>query len=302
MSDITTLPQSTLLSFIERASRDEDFSVEKFGELLRLQRDAERDQARKAFNRAMAVCQAEMLPVVRTAHNKHLGNKYAKLEDIDAQTRPIITKHGFSVRFGSAPAPHEGWMRITCTVAHEAGYFEENYLDSPVTTTGSQGGRMAVTPVQAVGSTITYLRRYLSAMVFNIVLADDDDDGEAQRGAATSRMMDNYDRGKAAAEREERGDNRFYRQAAAQSPPDPLLEPDGRKWLTNLETALAAAQSQQEVIDIGGHPAVATATAAAPADVKRRISELLAQAFGRFHDPDTGEVHIQGEEKMASGD
>ncbi len=183
MNAVTTVANAgALVSFIERAAVDPNFDVGKFEALLRMQMEVERDQARKAFNRAMAACQAEMEPVIRTAQNKHLGNKYAKLETIDRQMRPIYTRHGFSMRFGSAPSPREGDMRITCTVAHEAGFYEENYLDAPVSLTGSQGGRMSVTPVQAVGSNITYLRRYLSTMCFNMVLADDeDDDGEGSR-------------------------------------------------------------------------------------------------------------------------
>jgi hypothetical protein len=186
MNAVTTVANGgALVSFIERAAVDPNFDVGKFEALLRMQMEVERDQARKAFNRAMAACQAEMEPVIRTAQNKHLGNKYAKLETIDRQMRPIYTRHGFSMRFGSAPSPREGDMRITCTVAHEAGFYEENYLDAPVALTGSQGGRMAVTPVQAVGSNITYLRRYLSTMCFNMVLADDDDDdGESSRRQA----------------------------------------------------------------------------------------------------------------------
>ena len=180
MSEVVPVNNSVLASFIDRAARDPEFDVQKFGELLRMQREVEHDQARKAFNRAMADAQAEMLPVVRGAQNKHLGNKYAKLEDIDRGMRPIYTKYGFSVRYGSAPAPREDVIRLTCTVAHAAGYFEENYLDAPLGNPGSQGGRTATTPVQSVGSAVTYLRRYLLGMVFNIVLADDeDDDGEA---------------------------------------------------------------------------------------------------------------------------
>jgi hypothetical protein len=173
-----------LMSFIERAAHDPEFDVQKFEVLLRLQMEVGDKQARRAFNTAMADAQAEMLPVVRDAANRHLGNKYAKLETIDAAARPIYTRHGFSVRFGSAPSPREGDMRITCTVAHSGGYFEENHLDAPLAGTGSQGARTATTPVQAVGSTVTYLRRYLLTMVFNIVLADEDDDGEAMRRTA----------------------------------------------------------------------------------------------------------------------
>jgi len=130
MNAITNTGNTALMSFIERAAINPEFDVAKFGELLRLQRDEVHDQSRRAFNQGMAEAQSEMLPVVRDAKNTHLGNKYAKLETIDAAMRPIYTKHGFSVRFGSAPAPTEGYIRITCTVAHAGGYFEENYLDA----------------------------------------------------------------------------------------------------------------------------------------------------------------------------
>ena len=80
--------------------------------------------------------------------------------------------------------------------------------------------------------------------------------------------------------------------------PDPLDETDGRQWLLNLDVALANAQSQDEVVAIGGHASVGHATASAPEHVKRRVSELLAQAFARFApdgDADLDEVVIKGE-------
>ena len=40
--------------------------------------------------------------------------------------------------------------------------------------------------------------------------------------------------------------------------PDPLDETDGRQWLLNLDVALANAQSQDEVVAIGGHASRAT--------------------------------------------
>src|SRR5580765_8918661 len=108
MSSAVTITENgngALLSFIERASRDTEFDVQKFGELLKLQRDMEHERGRRLFNASMSDAQAEMLPVVRDAKNSHLGNKYAKLETIDNAIRPIYTRHGFSVRYGSAPSP-----------------------------------------------------------------------------------------------------------------------------------------------------------------------------------------------------
>ena len=305
----TTNGNGALMSFIERAAKDPEFDVGKFGELLRLQRDVSHDQAKRAFNQAMAAAQAEMLPVIRRAQNKHLRNRYAKLEDIDQQMRPIYTGHGFSVRFGSAPPPEPGWMRITCTVAHEGGYFEENYLDSPVTTTGSQGGQMAVTPVQAVGSTVTYLRRYLLTMVFNLVLADDDDDGEATRRVAAAatpraeRVVDPtvYDTPKPHPQ--------MPRGPVDPNPVDLSAKPERtdeqwKAWLDKLQAAVDVLYRRAEVVEIGERASVGDALANGPQWVQREISTILATAYKRFpEEPEAElpEVAIAGESNLAAG-
>ena len=185
MSVTTTTPDTAaLMSFIERASRDPDFDVAKFGELLRIQRDTVRDMQRNAFNEAMAAAQAEMEPIPRRSFNSHTRSSYAKLEAIDREIRPIYTRHGLSVRFGSALPPAPGWMRITCTVSL-GGYSEEQYLDAELDHGGAKGAANK-NPVQAVGSSVTYLRRYLLLMVFNITTDEvaPDDDGQ---GAGTGR-------------------------------------------------------------------------------------------------------------------
>jgi hypothetical protein len=260
VNELVPAGNGALMSFIERAAVDPAFDVSKFGELLRLQREMKHDQARQLFNQAMSEAQAEMLPVVRDAENKHLSNRYAKLETIDTAIRPIYTRHGFSVRYGSAPAG-DGLIRITCTVAHSAGYFEENFLDAPLSNLGSQGGRTQATPVQSVGSAVTYLRRYLLAMVFNVTLADIDDDGEGARRPSPPPPA------------------RPGHQAAWLAPLD---EPDGAKWLTNLELLLANCRSQDEVTEAGGHVSVRNAVAKAPTDIRRRVTELLATHFARL--------------------
>ena len=290
MNEITPA-NGALMSFIERAAKDDSFDVAKFGELLRLQRDVEHDHARKMFNQAMAAAQSEMQSVVRDAKNSHLNNKYAKLETIDAAMRPIYTRNGFSVRFGSAPAPHEGWMRITCTVAHDGGYFEENYLDSPVTTTGAQGGRMAITPVQAVGSTVTYLRRYLLSMVMNVVLADDDDDGEGMRSqpASTPRYQRKY--------------------GTAEDTPKPARTKE--QWVRYINQVIEACEKQTDragIEEVAARPSVEKALAEAPPWAKDEIDAIISDFMAKFKgapaaEPgdDLDEVVIAGEHNLAAG-
>jgi ERF superfamily len=310
MNEITPA-NGALMSFIERAAKDDSFDVAKFGELLRLQRDVGHDQSRRAFNQGMADAQSEMLPVVRDAKNSHLGNKYAKLETIDAAMRPIYTRHGFSVRFGSAPAPTEGYIRITCTVAHAGGYFEENYLDAPIANLGSQGGRTATTGVQAVGSAVTYLRRYLLGMVFNIVLADEDDDGEGMRRAAPmQRVAAATPRAPRKADPEvyeaDPAQNRFYRQKPADESTAQSQRTDEQweVWVAKLRAACAVMKHRQEVVEIGNKPSVGDAIRDAPDRFKRDIDAILAEAFERFPtEPgdDLDEVEIKGQEKLAAG-
>jgi|SRR5215469_453705 len=270
MSDVTTLPNGALLNFIERASRDDNFDVAKFGELLRLQRDVAHDQSRRAFNEAMSACQSEMLPVIRDAKNSHIGNRYARLETIDTAMRPIYTRHGFSVRYGSAPAP-DGIVRITCTVAHSGGYFEENYLEAPLATTGSQGGRNATTPVQAVGSTVTYLRRYLLGMVFNIVLADDDDDGEASRRVAAASVT--------------RATRVYDTAGATAGQPAGRTDAQWRTWLDKLRGACELLNARSEVVELASRDTVGDAIKDGPAWVQREISAILAENYSRFPEP-----------------
>ena len=87
-----------------------------------------------------------------------------------------------------------------------------------------------------------------------------------------------------------------------------LDEPNGNKWVGNLEMLLANATSQAVVVVIAGHQSVGTAVAKAPEHVKRRVNELLAKAYGRFAEPeaatpsdDLDEVVIKGEEHLAAG-
>jgi hypothetical protein len=175
MNELTT-PET--IGFLERVVRDPSIDVNKLEQIIALQERIASQQAARAFNLAMSRVDGEIGPVIRDRLNPGVNRKYATLEAIDAVARPVYSANGISVRFGCAQAPLPGWMRITCTVSHADGYSETNYLDVPVD--AAQRGR---TPVQGVGANITYARRYLLQMCFNIVLQDDeaDDDGEATR-------------------------------------------------------------------------------------------------------------------------
>jgi ERF superfamily len=255
---------------IIRAAQDDGIDIAKLQALLDMQRSVQRERSVRAFNTAMAAAQSEMEQIPRDAVNTHTKSRYARMETIDRLMRPIYTKHGFSLRFGSQPSPREGWMRIVCTVAHTGGHFEENHLDAPPDDVGVRGAATK-TGIQSVGSSVTYLRRYLTTMVFNIVLSDEvepDTDGEPTRRQSTREADASHD------------------------PLAPLREPNGTTWLRNLARLLDAAQSTNDVVAIAGHVSVRGALdpngeKRAPSLIRERINDLLRKAHERLAPADT---------------
>jgi len=163
--------RDAMMTFIERAMADTDFDVTKLAELLRLREREEERAQRRAYAAAMTLAQSEMEPIIRDASTPN--NKYARLETLDAEARPIYTRHGFNVRYGSEPSPRDGWMRITIKVSHREGFEEVNHLDCSLERDPRDGRRNAA---QQVGAIVTYLRRYLLCMAFNLVTFTDDAD------------------------------------------------------------------------------------------------------------------------------
>jgi hypothetical protein len=113
---------------------------------------------------ALAAAQAEMEGAVKDATNPHFRSKYADLASIRDACRPLA-KHGIAhLQPTRAEGPH---VTVTTLLVHSSG----EWIAEDLTLTAGQN-----TP-QAVGSAITYGRRYgLAAMVG---IAPEDDDGEA---------------------------------------------------------------------------------------------------------------------------
>jgi hypothetical protein len=175
-----TEPQS-LLNVIARAMDDDRFDVLKLDALLRMQRELVAEQARHEFSRAMSAAQGEMRAVFRNAANEQTHSRYARLEKIDDAIRPIYTTHGFSLTFGTEKPADPASIRVVCDCAHSGGHTKVYELEAPPDMTGTRG-QVNKTLLHGMGSTISYLRRYLTTMIFNVVLTNEDDDGNAGGG------------------------------------------------------------------------------------------------------------------------
>lgn len=168
-----------LLSVIERVAMSPEADIDKMSALLDMQERVLNRQAQEQFSAAMADMQMEMPEVVERgqAHN----TKYATFEDINAAVRPVLQKYGFAVTF--RVSQQEGAIKVTAVLSHRGGHREETEMVLPHDTSGSKNA------VQAVGSTVSYGKRYTMSALLNIATRGEDDDAQ---GATKVRKVTDF--------------------------------------------------------------------------------------------------------------
>lgn len=178
--DITIRPEGQpvdpFTAMIERVAANPDLNPENLEKMLDMQERIMDRQASVAYAEAMAACQAEMPTVGKNRSGD--GNKYtyADLAKINRLAKPIWEKHGFSLEFGQEETLREGMIRIGCDIQHVQGHTKHRWVevsDKNKSTTGKD----IMSRNQEAGSGFTYGRRYLTGLIFNIVIDDDDNDG-----------------------------------------------------------------------------------------------------------------------------
>ena len=164
----------TLLAAIVAMAKDPSVDVQKLDALLAMQERLEARQAEAEFNTALRDAQA-IMPRVKKNGTIDLGGKgsipFATWEDVDTVLRPIMVQHGFSISFDTT-ARDGGGAGISATLRHAAGHAKTVSIPLPL---DSGPGR---NNLQAMGSTLSYGKRYLAEMLFNIVRTGQDDDGK----------------------------------------------------------------------------------------------------------------------------
>ena len=128
------------------------------------------------LSKAFAKMQMELEQPLKNANNPFFKSKYVPLENVVDSITRAASKHGLS--FTQFPSSDEnGNVTVGTMVMHESGEWIEY---DPI----------CMKPVkndpQAVGSAITYAKRYALSAIFGITSDNDDDGNEAtQIGRAT---------------------------------------------------------------------------------------------------------------------
>lgn len=174
----STNEASSLMTIIERISTMPDLDLDRVERLFDMHQKMLDRQQEQLFNQAMALAQSEIEGVVVNKRNNHTHSKYANIEAIHAEAKPIWTKHGFSVLTRSGSSDAQGHIRLYTEVRHSGGHKVTYEDDWPLDTVGAKGNSNK-TAIQGKGSTITYARRYTELMIFDIAIKDEDNDGNA---------------------------------------------------------------------------------------------------------------------------
>lgn len=173
---VITEGPGALLSAIVQLARDPAVDVAKLDALLGMQERMEARQAEREFAQAFARLSGA-LPRVKKNGAIDLGGgrksiPFARWEDMDTIIRPLLEREGFALSFDAAPRPGEGGgLIVTGTLMHRDGHRR----------TASMPLALDIGParnsLQAMGSTLSYGKRYTTEMLLNIVREGDDDDG-----------------------------------------------------------------------------------------------------------------------------
>jgi hypothetical protein len=225
----------------------------------------------------------EMPPVIRDAPNTQTKSRYAKYESIARLLKPIYTKHGFSLSFNDVASEDSDKITIECEVSHigapHCGGFTKKFrLPGRIDNRGINGA-VNKTDLHGMASTITYLRRYLVTLIFDVTSENEDDDGNAGGGSIQR--------------------NKFNSPPPSPRPP-PNTSPDdwlsvtadalwrqepGYEWKVMLLKALRDAPSLADVEGIAALEVVERAMAEAPPKAFAEINAAFAAATAHFKKP-----------------
>lgn len=154
-------------------------SVEVMEKLMGLHERWEANQARKAFDAAMAKLRTDMPEIIKKrtvdfeAKNggRRTNYKYEDLSLVTEALSPVMAKCGLSFRWRTDTISEKGTVRVTCVIAHKSGHSEETTLSAGHDNSGNKNA------IQAIGSTVTYLQRYTLKAAIGVA-AGPDTDGE----------------------------------------------------------------------------------------------------------------------------
>jgi hypothetical protein len=164
-------PLTLLQSALERG-----LEPDRLGRLIDLVEHWQANRAREEYNRSMVAAQKAMPKVHKDAKNAFLKTRYASAENIQELCKPIWLEHGFALSFTEVPEDASDMICMRCDVRHQSGHVESLFARYPRDGAGMKGEKN-MNPLQGTVSAHSYAERDMTTLIFNIIVAGTDKDG-----------------------------------------------------------------------------------------------------------------------------
>tara|TARA_R110000823_G_C15918977_1_gene498485 strand:+ start:624 stop:1340 length:717 start_codon:yes stop_codon:yes gene_type:complete len=142
-------------------------SIDTIERMVALHERSMAAQAKTDFFDSLSAFQKNC-PLIERGDDGH-NCKYAKLEHIVHKIRNNMAEAGLSHRFEHAT--EGGAISVCCVITHVSGHSEKTSMSAPADDSGKKN------PIQALGSSVTYLQRYTLCGALGIVIGGIDNDG-----------------------------------------------------------------------------------------------------------------------------
>jgi hypothetical protein len=138
---------------------------------------------------ALVAAQEELKAVAKDASNPHFNSKFASLNAIIAEVRPVLAKHGLASVQGALDDAATAGLSVETMLIHSSGEWISGGVHLPLQKADPQGA----------GAAMTYGRRFGLSALLSLATEDDDDGHTASRPAARQRAASQDPRPRTAA-------------------------------------------------------------------------------------------------------
>jgi len=149
--------------------------LDAFEKLVNLVEKVQIDKAKREFYEAFAKFQSQVPPILKSSEvNMGAGRpryNYASLYDIISKIQKPLGDNNLSFRWEISN--NNDIITVTCILSHSGGYELQTSIQAGKDATPGKSN------VQAIASTITYLKRYTLISLLGIGTADPDDDAQS---------------------------------------------------------------------------------------------------------------------------
>lgn len=161
---------------LERLAVNPAVDAGKLSDILDMTLKVRAVDAKQAFTVALVEMQPQLPVITENGEIKNnsgaVQSTYAEYEDINDAIQPFLTQYGFTLSFRPGLAGDK--TTVTGVLSHRSGHSEEATITLPADGSGNKNG------VQAIGSSLSYGKRYAVIALLNITSRhrrDKDDDG-----------------------------------------------------------------------------------------------------------------------------